>query len=83
MPSPAITAIRCVVITKPPEPTILPAGVVRPADGGRSDTLGFIRNKAHWGAPLRFGFVALPAADFARIAAAMDRGRSPARAANG
>ena len=33
--------------------------------------LGFIRNKAHWGAAFRFGFLRVPAEDFARIAAAM------------
>jgi EVE domain len=35
------------------------------------DVLDFIRNKAHWGAPLRFGFVQLSAADSARIAQAL------------
>jgi hypothetical protein len=35
--------------------------------------LSFIRNKAHWGAAFRFGFVKVPEADFALIAAAMGR----------
>jgi EVE domain len=35
------------------------------------DSLDFIRNKSHWGAALRFGFLALPAADFARVAEAL------------
>jgi EVE domain-containing protein len=35
------------------------------------DALAFIRNKTHWGAPLRFGFMRLSAADFALIAHAM------------
>lgn len=35
------------------------------------DALSFIRNKAHWGAAFRFGFLRVPAEDFARIAAAM------------
>lgn len=35
--------------------------------------LGFIRNKAHWGAAFRFGVVPIPMEDFARIAAAMGR----------
>lgn len=35
--------------------------------------LDFIRNKVHWGASFRFGFLRVPAADFARIAAAMGR----------
>ncbi|MEP7181029.1 MAG: EVE domain-containing protein [Betaproteobacteria bacterium] len=33
--------------------------------------LEFIRSKTHWGAAFRFGFARVPAADFARIAAAM------------
>ena len=33
--------------------------------------LDFIRNKKHWGAAFRFGFVHIGAADFARIATAM------------
>jgi EVE domain len=37
------------------------------------DALSFIRNKAHWGAAFRFGFLRVPAEDFARIAAAMGR----------
>ena len=35
------------------------------------DALAFIRNKGHWGAPLRFGFVQVSRADFACIAQAM------------
>jgi hypothetical protein len=35
--------------------------------------LSFIRNKAHWGAAFRFGYLRVPEADFARIAAAMGR----------
>jgi len=35
--------------------------------------LSFIRSKAHWGAAFRFGFLRVPEADFARIAAAMGR----------
>jgi hypothetical protein len=35
--------------------------------------LGFIRNKAHWGAAFRFGCVRVPADDFARIAAALQQ----------
>lgn len=35
--------------------------------------LSFIRSKQHWGAAFRFGFVRVPEADFARIAAAMGR----------
>lgn len=35
------------------------------------DVLDFIRNKAHWGAPLRFGFVQVSNSDFARIAQAL------------
>ena len=37
------------------------------------DELAFIRNKAYWGAPFRFGFVRIDARDFGRIAAAMGR----------
>ena len=37
------------------------------------DGLSFIRNKTHWGAAFRFGFLRVPEADFARIAAAMGR----------
>ncbi|MEP7329849.1 MAG: EVE domain-containing protein [Betaproteobacteria bacterium] len=36
------------------------------------ESLTFIRNKQHWGAAFRFGFVRVGAADFARIAAAMN-----------
>jgi hypothetical protein len=35
--------------------------------------LSFIRSKPHWGATFRFGFVRVPEADFAQIAAAMGR----------
>jgi hypothetical protein len=35
------------------------------------ESLTFIRNKAHWGAAFRFGFVKVPPDDFALIAAAM------------
>lgn len=35
------------------------------------EELSFIRSKTHWGAAFRFGFLRVPAADFARIAAAM------------
>lgn len=37
------------------------------------EALSFIRNKAFWGAAFRFGFVKVPEADFALIAAAMGR----------
>ena len=37
------------------------------------DDLTFIRNKQHWGAVFRFGFLRVPEEDFARIAAAMGR----------
>jgi len=37
------------------------------------DDLSFIRSKSHWGAAFRFGFLRVPEADFARIAAAMGR----------
>jgi len=37
------------------------------------DELTFIRNKAHWGAAFRFGFLRVPDEDFVRIAAAMGR----------
>jgi len=33
--------------------------------------LGFIRDKTHWGAAFRFGYVRVPSEDFDRIAAAM------------
>jgi len=33
--------------------------------------LEFIRNKSHWGAAFRFGYVRVPADDFARIATAL------------
>ena len=40
--------------------------------------LEFIRNKSHWGAAFRFGYVRVPPDDFARIAAAVDgAGHSP------
>lgn len=35
------------------------------------DALEFVRSKKHWGAAFRFGFVRIGAADFARIATAM------------
>jgi hypothetical protein len=35
------------------------------------ERLSFIRSKTHWGAAFRFGFVKVPAADFALIADAM------------
>ena len=35
------------------------------------EALGFIRNKAHWGAAFRFGYLRVPPEDFALIAAAM------------
>lgn len=35
------------------------------------DALGFIRDMRHWGAAFRFGYLKVPAEDFARIAAAM------------
>jgi hypothetical protein len=35
------------------------------------DTLSFIRNKAHWGAVFRFGFIKVPPEDFARLTDAM------------
>lgn len=35
------------------------------------DSLGFIRNRQHWGAAFRFGALRIGAADFGRIAAAM------------
>ena len=38
------------------------------------DALTFIRSKTHWGAAFRFGFVKIPADDFARIAEAMGAG---------
>lgn len=34
--------------------------------------LSFIRDKARWGAPFRFGFLEIPAEDFRRVAAAME-----------
>jgi len=37
------------------------------------EALSFIRSKAHWGAAFRFGYLRVPEADFARIAAAMGR----------
>jgi hypothetical protein len=40
------------------------------------DSLTFLRSKTHWGAAFRFGFLRVPADDFARIAIAM--GRDPA-----
>jgi EVE domain len=35
------------------------------------EQLSFIRNKTHWGAAFRFGYVKVPAEDFERVAAAM------------
>jgi hypothetical protein len=35
--------------------------------------LSFIRSKMHWGAAFRFGYLRVPEADFAKIAAAMGR----------
>ncbi len=37
------------------------------------EELSFIRSKTHWGAAFRFGYLRIPEADFARIAAAMGR----------
>src|SRR5258705_9452392 len=37
------------------------------------ENLSFIRSKMHWGAAFRFGYLRVPEADFARIAAAMGR----------
>ena len=37
------------------------------------EDLSFIRSKAHWGAAFRFGYLRVPEADFAKIAAAMGR----------
>ena len=37
------------------------------------EALSFIRSKAHWGAAFRFGYLRVPEADFACIAAAMGR----------
>jgi hypothetical protein len=37
------------------------------------EALSFIRSKAHWGAAFRFGYLRVPEADFAQIAAAMGR----------
>jgi hypothetical protein len=35
------------------------------------DKLSFIKSKTHWGAAFRFGYLKVPAEDFALIAAAM------------
>lgn len=35
------------------------------------EALSFIKNKTHWGAALRFGYLKIPAEDFALIARAM------------
>jgi hypothetical protein len=35
------------------------------------ERLSFITNKTHWGAAFRFGYIRIPAADFALIAAEM------------
>jgi hypothetical protein len=37
------------------------------------DKLSFIKDKSHWGAPLRFGHLKIPARDFKIIAEAMGR----------
>ena len=37
------------------------------------DRLSFIRDKTHWGAAFRFGYLRVPEADFQRIAQAMGR----------
>jgi hypothetical protein len=37
------------------------------------ERLSFIRSKMHWGAAFRFGYLRVPEADFAIIAAAMSR----------
>jgi hypothetical protein len=37
------------------------------------EELSFIRSKMHWGAAFRFGYLRVPEADFAKIAAAMGR----------
>jgi hypothetical protein len=37
------------------------------------EDLSFIRSKMHWGAAFRFGYLRIPEADFAKIAAAMGR----------
>ena len=42
--------------------------------------LGFIRNKSHWGAAFRFGYVRVPANDFMRIVAAVQAGGDAAQA---
>jgi hypothetical protein len=47
------------------------------------EALGFIRDKSHRGASLRFGFLALPSAGFARIAAALEAAQAASGAANG
>jgi hypothetical protein len=69
-------ATRCAGRSRPPRPfglavDYLPAtpAPIRPL----IDALTFIRSKTHWGAAFRFGVVRVPAADFARIAAAMGR----------
>ena len=43
------------------------------------EALDFIRDKKHWGVPLRNGFVQISAADFRQIAKAMGCGRSAPR----
>ena len=35
------------------------------------DRLSFIKNKTHWGAAFRFGYIKVPAPDFALIAEEM------------
>jgi hypothetical protein len=38
------------------------------------ESLSFIRNKSHWGGAFRFGYLKIPAEDFATIAGAMGAG---------
>lgn len=54
--------------------TAVPCTPIRPL----LPMLGFIRNKSHWGAAFRFGYVRVPPDDFARIAAAMQGTLLPA-----
>jgi len=41
------------------------------------DRLSFIRDKTHWGAPFRFGYLKVPEADFQLIAKAMGQPAQP------
>ena len=41
------------------------------------ERLSFIKNKTHWGAAFRFGFLKVPEEDFALIASAMGVAASP------